>query len=211
MRVLLVTFALVGCSGAKDTDPDLPPVDSADTTRDTDVSTFPPDTSADSDISDSPSNTLTMHQFGQWDLSPGGGPYTALTGTLTAQEYFDGNAPPTDTDDSDTVAADTDLPLECDVVYNLVGAPALSTCDGCSFAFDITFHVIEGDPTGCRDPEIPQDDGILRFGYDNTQHKILMDYGDIGLWLPWYPARLIQDHVKYDWKATVGVVVEEEE
>ena len=64
-----IALALAGCSGNADTDPDLPPVDSG-TPRDTDISTFPPDTAPDSDISDSPDHTLTMHQWGVWDLTP---------------------------------------------------------------------------------------------------------------------------------------------
>jgi len=205
---MLVVALLIACHGKQDTDPGLTPVDSADTTRDTDVTVFPPDTSPDSDISDSPRDTVTMHQWGYWDESPAGGPYNAVTGVLYAQEYLDGLAP--DTDETDP--PDTDVRLECDVEYSLVaGAATVQTCSGCDPAWTVQFTVTSGDPGTCHESMVPIDQQQMTFAYDNAHHVINLDYGDLGLWQPWYPARHQgQDRIVYEWQATVGINLPED-
>lgn len=206
MIPLAIALGMAGCTKpADDTGTGLPPADT-DFVRDTDVSEFPRDTDVDTAVNEDPLHTVTMHQWGAWSLSPSGGPYTALTGELRVQEYIDGDRP----DTADT-QVDTDELLACDLVFALVGAAAESSCDGCAFAFDITFTLVEGNPSECHDPDLPEDGDPLRFGYSAAQQAIVRDYGHIGLWLPWYPADRVGDRVDYDWEATVGVAIEEED
>lgn len=206
----LLLAAIFACSGADDTDPTLPdPIDTGSPDKDTDVSTFPIDTSGDTDLDVAPRHTLTMHQFGAWDLGPSGGPYTTMSGTLRVIEYLDGAQ--WDTGPDTDGIPDTDLPPDCLVVFALSGAPSETSCDGCTAAFDVTFALTEGDPSLCRDPELPADGDVRRFGWLPTEDVIVHDYGDIGLWLPWYPGEQLGDRITFDWTATVGVSIEEEE
>ena len=212
---------LMACNGPKqDTDPELPPLDS-EVVRDTDQSTFIPDTSIDSGFRADPLNYVTMHQWGVWWVTPDGGPYDAMTGSMWVQEYLDGGEPAYDSDDSDRIVrpsdtddGDTDIFLYCDVEYALAAEPAQANCNGCSQTWTITYTVVTGNPGDCHDPELPEDQGVRRMGYHDADHTILNDFGFLGLYLPWYDASLSTiwtDKVQFDWQATEGVFVEEED
>lgn len=202
MPVFPLLAALIACHGAEsDTDPGLPP--ETDTPeRDTDPVEFPEDTSLDSDLDVSPQHYLTMYERGYWDVSGD------LAGELHVQEWLDGGRPDTDTADS---APETDLPLDCDVYYTLTGIPAEHTCSGCDAAWEITFTVLSGTPEMCKDPEL-MGDGSTRFmAFDPSENAVMMNFGGVGIWLPWYQAAKHDDRVDYTWMATVGVSVEEED
>lgn len=205
----MLLLALFACTGNEESDATLPEVEETGVEDpDTDVSQFPIDTSVDTDFDSVPLHTLTLHQWGVWDLANGPS-YDGLTGTMWVIEYLDGDQ--WDTGPDTDGIPDTDLPPDCLVTYALTGVPAETSCDGCSFAFEVTFAVVEGEVGPCRDPELPEDGETHRFGFRASDDTIVLDYGDIGLWLPWYPAEKVIDQVTFDWRATLGVSIEEEE
>jgi len=159
-----------------------------------------------------PEHVVTVRQWGEWNRTPAGGPHEAFTGTLWVQEYYDGWRPEVDTDtDVDSDAADTDLPLECDLEVGLTGVLSVSaTCDGCEPAFEVSLALISGEPSGCRDPQALALDEVHRLAY-SPEGQVQLDYGDIGLWLPWYQATTDGDRVDFEWEGTFGVALEEEE
>jgi hypothetical protein len=198
--------ALLACNGKpEETDVVLPPEDT-DIPRDTDVSDFPEDTGLDTGLNQAPIHTVTLHQWGLWSLSPSGGAYDAMSGELYVQEYIDGERP--DTADTDP---DTDLVLDCDLLFSLSGTPSATSCSGCAFTFDVTFALASGDPGMCNDPELPEDTEVHRFGFSQSEAAIFYDFGGIGVWLPWYPAVKVDDVVTFDWEATIGIAIEEED
>ncbi len=208
---------LVACGGSDtDTDAELPAMESETPDPDTDLSNFPIESGLDTDPTEvSPDHTVTVRQWGVWNRTPEGGPHVAFTGTLWVQEYYDGWRPEVDTDtDVDTDPpedSDTDAPLACDLEIALTGAVSASaTCSGCDAAFDVSLTLVTGDPSGCRDPQALQVAEIYRFAYA-TEGQIQLDYGDLGLWLPWYTATAEGDRVSFEWEGTFGVALEEEE
>jgi hypothetical protein len=197
-------LALVLACTPKDTGEtvELPP-DTDTYPADTDPVEFPEDTSLDSDLNVSPTHTLTMHQWGTWDVSED----DAMTGRLRFQEWVDDAAPDNDTAETDTTP-DTDLPLECDLEIALSGAPAAAPpCSGCDAPWEITFTVVSGTPAKCHDPELPADGTTRVMAWHPSGHEVEMDFGNIGLWLPWYTATKTADTVTFDWTATVGVSI----
>ncbi|MFK7929819.1 MAG: hypothetical protein AB8H79_16620, partial [Myxococcota bacterium] len=104
----ILAFAAFACTAEGESDtPDLP-TDDTFIPEDTGPFEFPEDT-GDTAVKDQvPLHWLYLYQEGALELSPAGGPYTALTGSLTVLELIDFELPPEDTDpDTDT---DTDLP-----------------------------------------------------------------------------------------------------
>lgn len=208
MTGVLMAITLVGCAG-EDDDPivALPPVDS-ERTRDT-SSGFPLDSLGDSAADEAPAHTLTMEQWGLWELSPFGGPYTAMVGELRVWEYLDGLRP-----DSADTALDTGMgweeALSCQAVLSLVGEPLDEVCATCSFGFAVQITLVDGDPSACRDPDMPQDGEERAWAWDEAG-LIWYDYGGSGLWLPWWEAMRSGDSIDFQWTTTVGVVLDEEE
>src|SRR5262249_24910174 len=147
-----------------------------------------------------------------WDLGPEGGPYDSASGVLRVQEYVD-DARPVDTSDTatppDTDPPDTDVvDLDCDVVYGLSGTTT-AACPGCRVTLAITFVLGPGDPSGCGDPDLPDTSQVLTFGYVPAEEDIVYDYGDLGLWTPWWPAKKVADTVRWDASYTKGVALED--
>ncbi len=200
---------LAGCTPeTADTSVTLPP-EETDIPRDTDPVDFPEDTSLDSDLDVAPVHTLTMHQFGWWDVTP-----DAMTGTLRYQEYVDDGAPNNDTADTDpTWPLDTELLLLpiCDLTITLAGpsAATVPTCAGCETAYEITFTYRAGDVTACHDNELPLDGATRVMAFNPTDQQIYMNFGNIDLWLPWYGGTRTLDRVTFNWLATVGVSIDD--
>lgn len=197
-----------GCKGGDDGSAVvLPPEDTA-RTRDS-TSGFPLDSLGDSGLDQSPDHTLTLEQWGEWDLSPFGGPYTALVGELRAWEYLDGLRPDTaDTADTGGLRAEA---LTCAVTFSLVGEALDEGCPSCDFAFAVQLYLVDGDPADCRDPDMPTDGEVRAWGWSGADDTIWYDYGGSGLWLPWWPGIRAGDSVSFVWTATLGVAVDEEE
>ena len=185
IRHLVATgaLALAACSGSDDTDD--PPVlpdetDTGDEDSDTGPFEFPIDTSEDPDLNEEPAHWLHAYQTGSWNLSPGGGTFDNLTGTMEVLEFIDFTLPEDtglDTSGDTGVPWDTDNgenPLLCQVTYNLLGTASDQSCTGCTVTMDVTFYVLEGDPGACRDPELPRDQEVRRLGYDPGQGAMFM-------------------------------------
>lgn len=225
LRVLLAAVMLMAgaCTPAEDSD--LPPLpEDSDTLIPEDTGPFeiPEDTDNVGPADLEPANYLYLYQEGSLRLTPNGGPYTALTGTMTVLELVDFQLPepdPEDTDPPDTDPPWSDLeesPVACEVSYSLVGAPppeeaGAALCDGCTWMIDVTFAVASGDPEPCYDPDLPADGETLRFAWNPTSGQLLYDFQDTGVWFPWYPGSEGADTVDFTFRARLGVSIEEDE
>lgn len=208
----IATLLLAACSGGGDDSGTQLPEEEV-VPRDTGEPWEFVDTGGGLDIDDVPADFLTLRQWGAWTLTPAGGPYTSLSGEFRVQEYLNG-ARPTDTGDTDATAGtdDTDaLVLACDLVFSLFGSAATDPCPGCAYTFEVEFALLEGDPSGCSDPNLPRHESQWTLGYHAQDQRVLYDYANADLWLPWYTAQQEGDLLSFDWEVTVGVAVEEEE
>ena len=217
-------FLAVGCGPSGETDVDLPE-ESDLPVRETGVSEFPDETDTDTGFVQQPVHLLTMRQWGMWQLSPEGGPYSTMNGVLRVQEYVDGERPVDtadtasdtdgsgDTDGSDDTDAPTGEPvvLECDIVYALTGEPSQGSYPDYEATFTVNARVIAGDLGACHDPDLPYDDENRHQAWDRESGWIVENYGGIGVWLPWYPAEQTRDKVRFEWISTFGVAIEEED
>lgn len=162
------------------------------------VTTFTPNDTGGSTTNLDPGHTLWISQTGIWNFSPSGGPYSAVTGDLIAVELVDD-------DKLDT----GDIP-SCRVDYSLTGTVRQNgSCPSCDFEMDVTWFVNEGDPTLCRDPDLPQSDAVWTLGWDPTAKKILFDYYNSGVWLEWFDGKQLGDRISVSWEKTLAVTVED--
>lgn len=187
---------------------------------------FEPDTFDPGELDQVPDNTLLVQHVGSWSLSPLGGPYRAVVGDLTVEEFID---------------EDPDQPW-CWVVYAMTGEVVederADTCATCDFVFEIQYYVnVDGglrpedgaepiDTGGnydeddvvetngiedCMSPELPRDGDRLLMGWSEDEETIYMEYYGSGIWLPWYSGELAFDHLDFSWVDTFGFVVPPEE
>lgn len=198
-------IALLACTAPDAPIAELPPADSAPRVDDT-SGPVPLDTAPDTGLDQEPDHRLYLHQEGAWSLSPFGGPYTHMVGSLITWEHLDGERA---LDTADTGLSE-EPGLVCETRWTLVGAAAESTCDGCDAAFDIEFTLVEGDDGPCLDPELPASGDVLRFGYIDADRTIVHDVGGAGLWLPWWTATRAGDDLTFTWDAVVGVVPQDD-
>jgi hypothetical protein len=167
-----------------------------DTVVDTTPDTFFIDTALQDTGGDlSPEHVLTLTHEGVWSLSPSGGPYTAMTGSLLVTEVLDG---------------DEEAPA-CAVTYALTGEPAESECDGCGATFVVHHYLAEGSLDTCMDPDLPADAEDRIMGWRTADDMILWNVGATDVWVEWYAGERVLDEVSFAWTADVGVAVEEEE
>jgi len=180
-------LALVAaCPGPSTTVPDRPWGDTAwDRPDDPDTE---PDT--DTDTGAGGSDALTFAVAGTWDLAPGGGPYTAMTGTFSYQETLTPSG------------ASTPVPV-CDLAYTLSGAAASEGCAGCTFTFAITHHLQSGTPGDCHGPDVLPDGAVRSMGYRPSDGVVLVDWSGSGGWIPLYDATLAGDQLSFAWTNTV--------
>ncbi len=187
---------------------------------------FPVDTFDGGGLDEVPNNTLEVRHTGYWDLTPIGGPYDTVIGTLDVDELIDG---------------DTDQPW-CYLRYALTGFvvpldPA-GGCDTCDIAFEIEFYLVEdgallplpgAEPidTGgtydeddvievngldeCRSPDLPADGERWIMGWSELEETLYLNYYGSDIWLPWYEGALDRDTLSYAWIESFGFVVPEEE
>lgn len=186
---------LVACSGGgEDTNIGVPIDTSSAVIEDTNP--FPIDTS-ETPFDEEPAHTVQLIETGTWSLSPIGGPYTSLVGTINIIEYIDG---PPEIDDTD--------PIPCEVTISLTGTPSLlGDCPGCDFTFDVLHEVASGDVGRCNDPDRARAGDIRRLGFNPTTGKISWQQGS--LWFDWYEGTKVGDQVNFNYTATFGVAVEE--
>ena len=202
---IILLFGLGACAGAdEDTGIELPPEDSG-YPEETGEQSFPVDTEDTAPRDIVPEHTLTFSSWGSWQLSPYLGPYTDLTGELHVQEYLDGARPP---DPEDTGAEPVALP--CDLEYNLVGTTVEAACPGCTFVFEVTPYLISGDPSGCRDHELPKEGVAQQLGYHHTKGSILHNVDGSNVWITWFEAEQRDDAILFRWEKTVAITIEEE-
>lgn len=156
------------------------------------------DTYLEDDGDDVPTHTLTVTQEGSWELTPRGGPWTALTGDLSILELLD---------------SDEEVP-SCEVSFALTGeAPEgeASGCDTCDDVFVVSFYLSSGDPSTCSDPDMPADGDVRAYGYSEVDSTIYLDYAGTGVWLPWYEAEVDEDTISFSWSTDLAVFVPEED
>ena len=150
-------------------------------------------------LDEEPEHTVTVIEQGTWSLSPLGGPYTSLVGTMTIIEYIDG---PPDADDT--------APPPCQIEIALTGSPSVyGDCTNCSFTFDVLHSVVSGDLSQCHDPDRPTDGDTRPLGFDPTTGRIRWHRGSH--WFDWYEAQLVGDQLTFSYTATLGVTVDEED
>lgn len=193
---------LAACSGGgDDTGPaELPPEDTAGLPDDTVPDTFFVDTSyGETGFDGDPQHLVTLRYDGRWVMTPAGGPYTAMTGTLELTEVLDG------AEDAPT----------CVMAWSLTGEVAEVDCDGCLVAFEVLHYTVDGekDEKGleetCYDPERPEDGDTWRLGYHRADRAVLRDWEETGVWIPWFDAEEVDDTLILSWEATVGVAIED--
>lgn len=143
-----------------------------------------------------PEDSLEILQQGRWEMTPLGGPYTAMTGELECLEILNGD----------------ELEPSCALSWSLTGELLdEGGCEGCEFTFEVEFYLVEGESGDCYDPELPASGDRWMLGYDPSEGVLLREYQGTGVWIPWYRAELSGDTLSFSWSATVGVAVEEEE
>lgn len=153
-----------------------------------DTSTYQIDTGVPSDTSnEEPDTVLHMEQTGEWMLSPAGGPYTAVVGTLSVLETLDEGF------------------VNCEAVYDISGSASDETCEGCEVAFDVLFRFREGNTANCRDVDLPDVDEVRTFGWARDEATLYLNYYNSGAWVPWYDATLEGDTLSVSWVADIGV------
>lgn len=188
----MLVYALACTGTADDSVPKtLPPADTG--VVDTAPDSFVVDTSLGDTGGDlTPAHTLTLRHEGTWLLSPSGGPWTAMTGTLVVTEELDG---------------DTETPA-CAVTWSLTGEEADDICEGCTVSFVIHHYVSEGDVSTCQEPDLPADGEDRTFGWSAGDQTIYYDVGGAGVWEPWYTADRVGDELDFSWESQVGVAVD---
>lgn len=186
---------LLACAPERDDSgvPELP----ADTeTVDTAPDSFEVDSSGEDTGGDlTPEHTLRLTHEGQWALSPVGGPYTAMTGTLDVEEVLDG---------------DEESP-SCAASFALTGEAAEEPCPGCLVAFRVNFYLASGATDDCEDPDLPEDGAVWELGWNDGTDTILLNVGGSGVWLDWYAGERLGEDITFAWSTTVGVTLEDEE
>jgi len=234
VRLLLVcsgSVLIAGCSSDKDSGAadTLPSLDSAlggDDGRLDSGYTFDPDTFDPGELDQVPNNTLLLQHVGSWSLSPLGGPYRAVVGDLTVEEFIDG---------------DDEMPW-CWVVYALTGEVVederADSCATCDFVFEVQYYVnVDGglrpeegaepiDTGGnydeddvvethgiedCMSPELPRDGDRVLMGWAEDEGTLYMEYYGSGIWLPWYSGELAFDQLEFSWVDEFGFVIPPEE
>lgn len=197
-----LTLALFACGGEEGPVRDPLPEDTGDASIVTiDTGDFLPlDTGTRVGTEDQvPTNLLYVSQSGTWSLSPLGGPFTDVSGTLLVQEYVD-------------VLDKKDPEYACDVTYTLTGqAVDEHDCSDCDFVFDVEFFVNEGDPGACREPDTPLHQAVWRMGFDPDRDELLLDYRGTGVWVRWMDATLTGSDLSFVFETVLAIQVEEEE
>lgn len=200
----LVPAILAGCKAKEDDTGALVelPDETADYDSRAETGTLLVDTYIDDAGDDEPAHTLSVTQEGAWELSPRGGPWTALTGELSVTELLD--------DDEEEPA--------CEVVFALTGeapdaegAGAPLGCDTCDDVFVVSFYLSAGDPGACTDPDLPMDREVRAFGWSSVDGTIYLDYAGTGVWLPWYEGEVDEDTITFSWTTELAVFVPEED
>lgn len=186
---------LLACAaeGGDSTEPELP-VDTE--VVDTAPDTFEVDTSVDDTATNlDPEHVLTITHDGEWAMSPVGGPYTAMTGSLLVEEVLDG---------------DVERPT-CAATFALTGESAEEPCAGCTATFRVRFYLSEGATEACQDPDLPAVDESWDMGWNPSTGTIQLNVGGSGVWVDWYAAERLGDDLTFSWSTTVGVAVEDDE
>ena len=157
---------------------------------------------------DRPAHSLALSQVGTWTLSPPGGPYESMSGTLVVTEVLDGN----------------EAVPSCTATFALTGT-ALDTsesCSGCQAAFEVLHYLAQDGATlpgtggdtasgidvpglaGCMATDLPADQETWVLGLAGNGHAISRRLGT-SAWQPWYQAEQAGASVQFSWTATVGV------
>ncbi len=187
---------------------------------------FPADTFDGGGLDETPDNLLEVRHSGYWDMTPVGGPYETVIGTLDIDELIDG---------------EVDQQF-CRVRYALTGfgidTSATGGCPGCDVVFDVEFFSVEeggfqpysdAEPidTGgtyddrdlyevkghdeCRSPDLPEDGEHWQMGWSEDEGLIYVNYYGSDTWLPFYAGEQELDRVAFAWVESFGFVVPEEE
>ena len=136
----------------------------------------------------SPTVTITAVHTGTWNLSPAGGPYTSVDGTIAVLETrSDGER------------------HECDFSYSVEGDAVTDLCDDCTEAYRVSFAFESGNANACSDPDLPALNDRLTFAWSPQEGVLYWDYEDTGAWVPWYVVTRANNAFCLSWTATWGV------
>jgi len=159
--------------------------------------TFPIDTGFGATNNQDPDNWLFVDEMGQFTMSPSGGPYDSMSGTLMLQEYVDEfdiyEGPP------------------CLVSWSMSGTVAPLPCAGCDAAFEVEFDLVSGNLSTCQSADLPSETLNWRLGVDATQGIVYRDIGNTGVWVAWYDGVIIGDTVTISYVASWPIFQDDEE
>lgn len=134
-----------------------------------------------------PDTLLTLEQTGTWNLSPPGGPWTTVMGDLHVIEYLEDGA------------------AACDVSFNVEGTVTDEACEGCTTGLTVRFNIAAGNPSPCRDTDLPEPDETRELGWAPDEQTLYWNYYNSGAWLPWYDVTLDGDTLHVSWQAQLGL------
>jgi|GEM_PF-2284710 len=205
----LMAFTLIpGCPSAEPDPGDLPDETPALLGDDDDDATAPGDD--DDEVNDVPENVLTVTETGVLTRSPTGGPYTAITGSLTISELLNGEViPPLEPGEEPD---DGDLPPTCEVLLAVVGTrtDAADACPTCDATWTLTFSVDTGEIEQCLGPDQPADGEVRRMGFTQAEQAMFWDYEDLGTWVWWYLANESGDDITVSFSTELGIEIDED-
>ena len=192
---LMLSAGLVACGAGEGTStpqPTLPAEDTPDPTQPLSVTPFPGG-GIQPGGDTSPESVVRVVEEGEWLLSPAGGPWDAMAGTLLVEEFVDGGEDPS-----------------CHKSFGLTGSIVEgSTCSGCLVVLRVEHRLVES--TGaCAALDLPEAQEVRDEGLREADHLILYDYEGSGVWMPWYDAARTGDTVSFSWERSFGYLPEEE-
>lgn len=201
MGLLALSLAIAACPSAGPDPGDLPDETPA-LLDDDDDATAPDD---DDDVNDAPENVLTVSEVGLLTRSPTGGPYTAVTGSLTITELLNGEV----VEPSET--GEDELPPTCEVLLAVVGTRTETeqSCPTCDSTWTLVFSVDSGTPEYCLGPDQPQDGDVRRMGFTQGDQSLYWDYRDLGEWVWWYGANENGDDIAISWTTSLGIEIDD--
>lgn len=163
--------------------------------------TFPTETTFGGPDDEVPAHWLHITETGDWNLTPAGGPYTGLTGTLMLEEIVD--------------ELDYDYGPDCLVTWTLDGTePEIpGTCPGCDPSILVHFTVSGGDSSTCQSPDMAPtnpDEG-WRMAWHPGDQAIYRDINATGVWVRWWDGVKTADAITFEFLDSYPIFVEEEE
>lgn len=162
--------------------------------------TFPTETTFGGPNDEEPDHWLHVTELGDWSLTPAGGPYTGLSGTLMLEEIVD--------------ELDTEEGPDCLVTWTLDGTePTIpGTCPSCDPSILVNFTVATGDTSTCQSPDMAptNPDQSWRMAWHPGEQTIYRDMNATGVWVPWWTGTRAGDVITFQFLDSYPIFVDEE-